>query len=567
MTSSVKKICHDMQYENVWTHALCGYWVQSWYWDTMIAAHCIHNQKPTGLKFCTYVNFGDVGYDGTADKFLGAAHDEVDQWGDNAINKLLPALEKGDLKMEDLLLYNALDSLYTFKLYEIQEQQLQGTQRDGFDFFLESSITLSKTYENGICVDSEMLEKNTTEFNSILDGLSQEILALPEVKQWDKETPFNFNSPTQLSHLLFDILKIKPVSFTESGKPSVDKETLPKFDLDLTRKIVEYRETAKTRDFLGVYKTESIDGLVHPSFRLNSVESFRSGSCQPNVQQLPKRNKEAKRLIRSAMIPRRGNRIIEWDNSSLEVRINACYSGDPMLRHYLENGLDFHKDSTKECFLLEDHEVKKEWRGMVKGLFVFAEFYGSYYKQVAKDLWEYAGTNELRAHLASKGIKKFQQFEDLIKEAEDILWKKRFKVHAEWRKEQYAFYQKHGYINTHTGFKLQGPMGRNNTFNGCVQGSGYHILQWTMNKVQRQIERQCERSCLIAEIHDSMVADVHPSEEHLLDEWVYMYGTKRVVEHWPWITVPLVIDKERSQIDGSWADMESCGTLTGDVVL
>jgi DNA polymerase I-like protein with 3'-5' exonuclease and polymerase domains len=270
------------------------------------------------------------------------------------------------------------------------------------------------------------------------------------------------------------------------------------------------------------------------------------------------------------MKPSRGCKIVDSDYRALEVAINASYSNDKSLLKYLNDpSTDMHRDTAADCYLLKQDQVTKGIRQGVKGGMVFASFYGSYFKQTAPDLWELADVEKLadgtvlKEHLRKKGIKTYKQFEALIEEAERILWKERFPEHDAWRKEQHKFYKEHGYVELHTGFRCYGPMSRNNSFNTPPQGSGYHVLQWTMNKVSKKIDKYCERSYLIGEIHDAMILNVHPSEEDWIAKWIYEYGTVKVREHWPWITAPLQIEWSESAIDGSWAEMGNEHYLTG----
>lgn len=279
-----------------------------------------------------------------------------------------------------------------------------------------------------------------------------------------------------------------------------------------------------------------------------------------NLQNNFKRDKEASGFIRTAMKPSKGHKLVAWDYKSLEVMIGACHSQDPnMMRYVTDSTTDMHRDSSKDCFLLDD--VPKDVRQAVKGMFVFAEMYGSYWGQVAVDLWEFAKTytfengTTMKQHLASKGIRNYEQFEKHIQKAEDILWQDRFPVHAKWRREMTQFYSDYGYVMLPTGFMCKGPMRKNNTFNTPVQGSAYHVCQWTMNRVQEEIEKRELNSRLLCEIHDCIVADVDPAEEAILDEIVWYWGAQGVKEHWPWITVELQMEREESEIDGSWAKM------------
>jgi len=558
MLSTVKKVAQNFVFEAMWTKHFEGYWPQNWYWDTMLGMHCLNSKKPTGLKFMVYSEYGHAGYDDEVDAFLKPVKAERDAYGTNAINQIHRA------PMDKLLLYDALDALYTAKLYKLQEMRLSIFQRQGFDFFMESGQTLIEATTAGFNIDANMFSSVSVELDKMLADKETAILHQPVLQNWTGGK-FNHQSGPQVAKLLYDVIGIKPTVFTEAGKPSVDEETLSTMDVPIVKDILAYRKVAKMKKtYISQYAVEAVDNKIHPFFTLHNVETFRTASNSPNVQNQPKRDKEAKRLLRSFVRPSKGNRIVEFDYKSLEVIVNCCYSKDPTLTKYVTDPTtDMHKDSAADCFLLSPAEVTKPIRNDVKGQFVFAEFYGSYYAQVAKDLWETAHTHNLIDHLASKGIKCYRDFERHIQEAERILWEDRFPVHNEWREGQWKFYQKHGYVRLLDGFKVYGPMRRNNTFNTPVQGSGSHILLYTMNQMRRKM-RKLERSAMIGEIHDSCIMDAHPSEQGLLDYWYWYYGTQKVREDWDWITVPLTVEKEHSEIDGSWANMLECGALKGD---
>jgi hypothetical protein len=70
-----------------------------------------------------------------------------------------------------------------------------------------------------------------------------------------------------------------------------------------------------------------------------------------------------------------------------------------------------------------------------------------------------------------------------------------------------------------------------------------------------------KRSFIIGQIHDDIEGDIHPDDEEEFDYYVWLYATKKVREHWDWINVPLRVEKERSEINGNWAEMKDCGFL------
>ena len=555
MTSDVKKICHNMAYEGLWTRELCGYWMQNWYWDTMLGQHCVNNTKSTGLKYCTYTEFGVLGYDESAAQYIEKSDEDKEEFGDNCINNIHLA------PIKDLLLYNALDSLFTHLLVDKQKEKFMPHQFDGMAFLMESAFTLTKIQHNGFYLNTKRYEEVTKELEQIIADINVKILATDEVKLWDGEEPFNHNSSTQLSHLLFDILKVPVKNKTAKGSPSVDAEALEKIKNPLVTLILAQRKYIKLLGtYIHQYKVEATNGKIHSFFYLNRVDTYRSSCGSVNIQNLPKRDENAKRMITSLVLPKKGHKLIAYDYKSLEVLINACHSGDKNLIEFTSNpAKDMHRSSAADIFMLEESQVTKRVRSGIKSAFVFSSFYGSYYKQTAFDCYELAKEEGLIEHLSSKGIDTYAKFEQRVKKAEEILWGSRFKKHDEWRKDCYNKYLRNGYLDTFTGFRLNGPMRRNNTFNSPVQGDAYHVMQWALNKcVAEMEERKMEAYCW-AEVHDAADFSCPPEEEDMLDYLVGKWFIRGVTEHWDWITVNLQIEKEAGEIDGDWSTLKGIG--------
>jgi len=567
MASDVGKIAHNIQFEALWNKVQVGNWPNNWIWDTMNAAHCLANQKPTGQKYLVYAKFGVVGYDDSAGEFLSSSDADKALYGANARN----IIEKAP--MEDILHYNGLDALFCFKLYEQQNASYLPFQKEGIDFFLESAQTLVKGTFNGFGIDEKVIGDQRQELLDKIQKAHNLVMEADVVKKWDGKEPFNYDSSQQLGHLLFDVLKIEPKSFTPGKKPSVDKDALPLYDVPIVQSILEKRHLTTILNKVEEYNRERNGDRVHPYFNLNRADTFRPSGSDPNLLNIFKREEFAKKMVRSFLVPHKGNRIIEYDTKAAEVMVGACYHKDKnMIRYLTDSGSDMHRDAACDCYLATWDEIigivgskekAKEVRQNIKSDWTFAEFFGSFYKQTAPALWDTAKQYGLVEHLRSKGIKTFSDFESHIKKAEEKLWNVRFPQYKEWREKQWKDYQKKGYVDLLTGFRAYGPMSRNNSFNTPIQGTSYHLVQRNMNWLTRKMEAMCERSYVITQVYDSIVMDVHPSEEDMVDKYVWLYGTQKIREYYDWLIVPIVLEKERSEIDGSWAEMSACGVLGG----
>lgn len=566
LSPKVKKIAHLASFEASWSHTICGVWPEGWHWDTLLGSHCEQSQKPAGLKFQVYAKIGVVGYDGDVDEYLRCSGVEETQHGANGFNRI------HEVPIADLLYYNGLDAFFTRRLWQIQAQELPADRQAGLLFFLEASIALTKSHALGMKIDEEIMGRQEQKVARRLQNLNRAIDACEEVQQWDG-ADFNFNSSQQLAHLLHDILKIPCESRTASYKERedapdsegacMDEDSLSKIDIPLTRTILEYRRWQKVEGtYLGQFRREMVDGIVRPFYNLHTVNTFRSSSDKPNFQNIPKRDKEIKALIRSFIRPRPGNRIIEYDYKAVEAGIVPCYNKDPVWIQYIENpASDMHRDQASKLFIREPSAVSKEERQGAKNGFVFPTVYGSYYKNTAANLWNAAKPDTLE-HLAQEGIRNQRDFTAHVRDVEEEFWNL-FHVGYEWMTKTLADYEKKGYIDLYTGFRCYGPLTRNQVINYRIQGSAFHVLLWTFTQVSSLVRAQLPRSDFIGQIHDAAVGDICAEDEPTIDYWMWDYGTRKVREHWPWIIVPLSIEKERSAIGGCWAEMEGAGYLTG----
>ncbi len=548
-----KKIAHVAKFENQWTKNICGYYVNNMYWDTAIGCRCLNNLKPYGLKLWVYIYFGVIGYDSSIDTYIKGKREGEDEKSDNAFNRIKEA------PIDKLLKYNSLDSLFTFWLYEIQNKQMLDFQKKGFFFFMEGTKNLLVSTENGIRIDENNLDRSLRIATNKIKQYENLLKNNPEIKKRKIEN-FNFKSGPQLAKFLYTDLGIECPDETEKGNPKTDKDTLAKIDNPFVKDLLQYRRWLKAKDpYISQYKRESINGFIHCYFNLNRVRTFRGSSNSVNFQNNPIRDKRIMKTIRSFIIPRKGNRLVEYDFKGMEVCVAACYTKDPNLIKYINNPkTDMHRDCAADLFLQDRKLITKQERYIVKSYFVFASFYGDYYEHTAPNLW-----NDMlphtKKHLKEEGIKNIYDFISHIQDIEYTFWNEKFPVYKEWKEKTMHDYEKKGYIDLYTGFRCYAPMKKNEVINYRIQGSAFHILLWIYNYISPFIEK-LELSFLLGQIHDSAVTDTYPEDEKYTDNLI-LESVKKVREHWNWIIVPLTIEKESSEIDGSWAEMKSQGVL------
>ena len=563
------KIAHKLDFENGWTYFKAAppsgsYYPEPYAWDTCLGAHCINNTKPTSLKFWGYIKFGIIGYDDKVDKFITGCKPGEDEKSSNHLNRI------HECSMLDILPYNAEDSLISLYLYSIQRRLLNADQRRGLHFFIDGANALSKVQGEGMRLNMEQLKLQQTRLDKRISKLEQSLREFEEVKTWEQRNrgkTFNPGSNTQISNIVYDILGFpKP----ETG-PKTDDEALSKINTPFVEAILSARKFKKMRDtYLAQYAREEVNGLVRPFFNLHLVSTFRSSSDSPNFQNIPKRDPQAKAIIRSTIVPSKGNRLKEYDYKGIEVAVSCCYHKDPnMLKYIIDPTTDMHRDTAMELFFKTKETFTKDERQAAKNGFVFPAFYGSNFIQIAPNIWDMIDDNT-KASLEKHGVKSLGKIErdgmgkiirstgfySHVRDIENKFWNDRFPVYKEWKYKVFKEYEQKGYIDTYTGFRCYGPMKFTEVTNYPIQGSAFHCLLWTLIQVQPKIKEISGKSSIIGQIHDAMVGDIHPDDETECDRLIDLWGCKKIREEWPWLVVPFKIEKERSEVDGDWSEMK-----------
>lgn len=267
------------------------------------------------------------------------------------------------------------------------------------------------------------------------------------------------------------------------------------------------------------------------------------------------------KMIRRAFIPRPGHMLGGWDYSQIEVRVGCCYHQDPNMIKYVNNpDSSMHRDMTEQIFFLPRNEIVKLTQDIVKGDYVFASFYGSYWEQTAKELWnkidrlklhKVDGT-PLKEHLKTVGIRNFRAFEKHIQDIDNDFWNNRFSVYNKWKKESLKRYEKNGYIDMFTGFRCSGVMRRNKVMNYPIQGSAFHCLLWSIIQLVKYYREEKLRSRIVGQIHDECTQDNHPDEIEDILMMSYEISCNQIRDHWPWLIVPLNIEAEFGGVDEDW---------------
>jgi DNA polymerase I-like protein with 3'-5' exonuclease and polymerase domains len=306
------------------------------------------------------------------------------------------------------------------------------------------------------------------------------------------------------------------------------------------------------------------------NFIANSVCVHNSDS--PNFQNMPVRDRELAKLVRSCFVPRSSrNYFIEVDYSGAEVKCATAYHRDSRMLEYLTcKTADMHRDMAAQCFKLPLERVNKQIRNCAKGGFVFAAFYGSYWMGLASGLWNQLLLYDVKTddgelvvdHLKSVGIHGLGKiingqpekgsFYEHIQEVEADFWGNRFSEYGLWKKTTWNEYIKNGYVDFLSGFRCSGVFSRNEVLNLPIQGLSFHCLLWSLIQIQKKLKKYNMKSTLIGQIHDSIVADGTENELQNLLEIIQHEMVTKLHKHWTFLVAPMEVEAEIAPIGASW---------------
>jgi len=224
---------------------------------------------------------------------------------------------------------------------------------------------LAAMERHGVLIDGDELRRQSQQ-------LGKRMLELQQLAYSSAGREFNLDSPKQLQAILFDELGLKAKLKTPTGQPSTNEEALEAIaDMhELPRLILDYRGLAKLRStytdkLAGIVNPRT--GRVHTSYHQGAVATGRLSSSDPNLQNIPVRTEEGRR-IRQAFIAPPGWKVLAADYSQIELRIMAHLSGDEGLLRAFREGGDVHRATAAEVFGVPPDEITTNQRRAAKAI-------------------------------------------------------------------------------------------------------------------------------------------------------------------------------------------------------
>lgn len=281
--------------------------------------------------------------------------------------------------------YAAEDADVTLRLHEHLWPQLEAVPQLAAlyrDIELPVLSVLQQMERTGVLIDPFLLSQHSEQLGRRLHELEREAHDLAG-------QPFNLGSPKQLGEILFGKLGLPVVKKTATGQPSTDEEVLEKLaeDYPLPKLLLEHRSLSKLKSTYADKLPRMVNpktGRVHTSFSQATAVTGRLSSSEPNLQNIPIRTPEGRR-IRAAFIAPKDHFIVSADYSQIELRIMAHLSGDARLLEAFAHGEDVHRATAGEVFGVPPAEVTSEQRRYAK-VINFGLIYGMSAHGLAKNL-------------------------------------------------------------------------------------------------------------------------------------------------------------------------------------
>lgn len=453
-----------------------------------------------------------------------------------------PALsgeELSDLLAKYLLLDIAPDNiaLKVFYLKNLHDKLLEITAKGLQELYYEVELPLSNILAYmefyGVKLDKEILNNLSLELAAGIEVAENYIYDLAGSK-------FNINSPKQLGTVLFEDLGLRVVKKTKTGY-ATGVEVLEELydEHDIIPYILNYRQLTKLKSTY----IDAFPPLIHPDtlrihtiFKQAQTATGRLSSVEPNLQNIPIKMPEGRRIRKAFITENEENIIVAADYSQIDLRSLAHISGDETLINTFFAGIDIHSKTAAEIFKLGIDEVSEDLRNRAKAV-NFGIIYGISDFGLARD------TGVSRAE-AKRYINNYlDTYPGVKKYMEDIV----------------AFGEKKGYVETilkrrrylpelNAKNKMVQAYGRRMALNTPIQGTSADIIKLAMLKVFAEITSRNLQAKMLLQVHDDLILELPYSE---LEEVCLILRDN--MENAISLKVPLVVSIKSGK---NWYDLE-----------
>ncbi len=349
---------------------------------------------------------------------------------------------------------------------------------------------LSEMEDIGFLVDRDGLESEREALKIQIEELTRDIYTLAGEE-------FNINSPKQLGVILFEKLGIPAKKKTKSGY-STNADVLEdlRHNYPIVELVLKYRRLAKLKSTYcdGLLAAISEDGRLHSTFNQTEARTGRISSLEPNLQNIPVRTEEGRRL-RKFFKAKEGYVLCDADYSQIELRVLASIANDGEMIKAFENGVDIHTNTASQVFGIPTDMVLPIMRSRAKAV-NFGIVYGIGAFSLAKDI----GVTRAEASRYINGyLETYKGVDNYMKSVIDNA-------------------KRDGYVETLFGRRRYLPeltssngimraFGERAARNAPIQGTAADIIKIAMINVSRRLKNELPKARLILQVHDELIVE------------------------------------------------------------
>lgn len=515
----IAKVGQNIKYDVI-VLARYGIGIKGIVFDTMIASHLLNpGTRGHGLDRIAMNLFG----------YKMVSYEEVTSKGKDQIGFQ-------DVPLELATNYAAEDADLTFMAYEALKKQIEDKGLTPLMETIEVPLiwVLANMEMAGIRVDTGVLGQMSQEFEKELKTLKQKIYKLAGEE-------FNINSSQQLGVILFEKLGLKAVKKTRKKTGySTDVQVLTQLadTHEMPEKLLRYRTLGKLKStYVDALSTlvHPDTGRIHTSFNQTITVTGRLSSSNPNLQNIPIRKPEGKK-IRQAFIPADGCTLISADYSQIELRLLAHCAKDPILIESFRNDEDIHTRTALEVFQVMPGLVTDEMRSQAKSI-NFGIIYGMSAFRLSNEL----GISRKMAAMyidnyfkRYAGVKAF--IDDTIQQTRDTC------------EVSTLFGRKRRLDDIRSSNANLRNFAQRAAVNTPIQGSAADLIKLAMIKMQTTLATEKMESKMLLSVHDEIIFEAPEQEKEKL-----MVMAKQVMENVTPLEVPL---KVNFGAGANWAEAE-----------
>jgi DNA polymerase I len=430
--------------------------------------------------------------------------------------------------------YSAEDADVTLRLHALIKPRLIADGKVTVYETLERPLipVLADMERAGIMIDPDHLRRLSNDFARDMGALEKDIHKLAG-------GTFNIGSPKQLGDILFGTFKLEGGRKTKTGAWSTDADVLEELAAqghDIAKKVLSWRQLQKLRgtytDALPTYINPNT-GRVHTSYAMASTTTGRLASTDPNLQNIPIRTEEGRR-IRAAFIAPEGSKLISADYSQIELRLLAHIADIPALKKAFAEGLDIHAMTASEIFSVPVKDMPSEVRRRAKAI-NFGIVYGISAFGLANQLGIPRGE-------ADDYIKKYFQ---------------RFPGIRDYMERTKQLAREKGYVETLFGrrihireinSKIPGLRGgaERAAINAPIQGAAADIIRRAMIRVPPALVEAKLKAKMLLQVHDELVFEAPDKEADATSKVVKSVMEKAGMPALE-LSVPLVVESRAAR--------------------